>query len=166
MGMSVRAITIASLCMALLALSASAATNWFTGNTLKSVWRLTTTRCSSNGPCEIVARTTVKSFIYIGVEGNVFDYSSGDKGDMAHIGAEIGNKAHMHKWLLQGNRLILRTVLYGTQDSPGDAVSDWTYTALGGGKCSVSVKSVKPGFTLRQDVALESCEILPGHVER
>lgn len=166
-GAAMRGGAIVAVAFGLFAMPADlyAAQSPFSGNTIRAKYFLTTTRCATNRGCQITTnRLRADSLIYVSTQGKIFDYTSGNSGDVSELGRPVRTSDHISTWMIQGNGLTLRTTLVGKNNLPL-LHTDVTFMAAGS-RCTISMKSVVPDYTVRNDVAVQTCEILPGHVER
>jgi hypothetical protein len=141
-----------------------AAQSPFSGNTIRAKYFRTTTRCAKiGGECQITDNRLPRDvLIYISTKGRIFEYGSNNTGDLVQLGKRIEMPSgDSYGWTMQGNVLTRYTILADEFKTRGDV----TFTAVGN-KCTVSEKTEMSEFTFRNDIEVQSCEILQGHVER
>jgi hypothetical protein len=143
-GAAMRGGAIVAVAFGLFAMPADlyAAQSPFSGNTIRAKYFLTTTRCATNRGCQITTnRLRADSLIYVSTQGKIFDYSSGNSGEVSQLGQPVQFPNGSNTWTMQGNSLTLRATNTGNLGTLDLYI---IYTAVGN-RCTISQKNVLPG---------------------
>jgi hypothetical protein len=163
-GAAMRGPAIVALGLFALPADLYAAQSQLSGNTIRAKYIFTRSWCTKTGGCQVANnRRPYNVLIYVSTQGRIFDYSSGNSGIVSQLGqsSQMPGGA-LATWTMQGNALTSHITSTGNL---GKLDSYFTYKVVGD-RCTVTGKTVQPGFTFRTDIEVQSCEILQGHVER